>query len=116
MIRYFHLRRISLEDLNAKLHGDSKIAMIDLLNFEDGELNEGIPGAIRIDPARLRHVSRVVMPRRFGHYSLLLLCTRDHKCSGRYRPSQEWNSERLDTGRRIEQMDQRGLSRDTKSH
>ena len=62
MIRYLHLRRISLEDLNAKLHGDSKIAMIDLLNFEDGELNEGIPGAIRIDPARLRHLSRVVMP------------------------------------------------------
>jgi membrane protein DedA with SNARE-associated domain/rhodanese-related sulfurtransferase len=62
MIRYLHLRRISPEDLNEKLHGDSKIAMIDLLNFEDGELNEGISGAIRIDPARLRHLSRVAMP------------------------------------------------------
>jgi hypothetical protein len=42
---------------NEKLSGDSKIAMIDLLYFEDGELNEGIPGAIRIDPARLRHLT-----------------------------------------------------------
>jgi len=62
MIRYLHLRRVSPEELNAKLDHAPKIAIIDLLNFEDGEINEGISGALRIDPARLRHLSRLVMP------------------------------------------------------
>ena len=62
MVRYLHLRRIGPEELNAKLGRASKVAIVDLLNFEDGEVKAGIPGAIRIDPARLRRLSRLIMP------------------------------------------------------
>jgi hypothetical protein len=53
MIHYLHLRRMSPSELNAKRESQ-KIAIIDLLNFEDGVTSVGIPGAIRIDPIRLR--------------------------------------------------------------
>lgn len=72
MIRYLHLRRISPEDLNAKLERDPNIAVIDLLNFEDSDIHGGIRGAIRIDPARLRRHSRLVMP---GDMEITLYCS-----------------------------------------
>jgi rhodanese-related sulfurtransferase len=49
-----------------------KIVIIDLLNFEDGVTSVGIPGAIRIDPIRLRGRSRLVIPREL---ELILSCS-----------------------------------------
>jgi rhodanese-related sulfurtransferase len=63
MIHYLHLRRMSPASLRTKLDGDQDIAIIDLLNFEDEDAIIGIPGAIRIDPKRLRSRSRVIMPK-----------------------------------------------------
>jgi rhodanese-related sulfurtransferase len=62
MIHYLRLQRISPAELNDRLDHDLKIAIIDLLDFEDGEINVGIPGALRIDPARLRLCLRLVAP------------------------------------------------------
>jgi membrane protein DedA with SNARE-associated domain/rhodanese-related sulfurtransferase len=72
MIHDLRLRRISPTELNAMLERDPKIAVIDLLNFEDGEINGGIPGAIRIDPALLRRRSRLVMP---NDLKIILYCS-----------------------------------------
>jgi membrane protein DedA with SNARE-associated domain/rhodanese-related sulfurtransferase len=72
MIHDLHLRRISPVELNGMLERDPKIAIIDLLNFEDGEINGGIPGAIRIDPALLRRRSRLVMP---NDLKIILYCS-----------------------------------------
>ena len=71
MIHYLRLRRMSPSELNAKLESE-KIAIIDLLNFEDGVTSVGIPGAIRIDPIRLRGRSKVVIPREL---ELILYCS-----------------------------------------
>jgi rhodanese-related sulfurtransferase len=54
---------MSPASLRTKLDGDQDIAIIDLLNFEDEDAIIGIPGAIRIDPKRLRSRSRVIMPK-----------------------------------------------------
>jgi membrane protein DedA with SNARE-associated domain/rhodanese-related sulfurtransferase len=72
MIHYLHLRRISPAELNARLDRYLKIAIIDLLNFEDGDTNVGISGAIRINPARLRRRSRLVMP---NDLEIILYCS-----------------------------------------
>jgi membrane protein DedA with SNARE-associated domain/rhodanese-related sulfurtransferase len=72
MIHYLRLRRISPTELSARLESDPKIAIIDLLNFEDGDINGGIPGAIRIDPARLRRLSRLIMP---DDLEIILYCS-----------------------------------------
>jgi len=71
MIHYLHLRRMSPSELNAKRESE-KIAIIDLLNFEDGATSVGIPGAIRIDPIRLRSRSKVVIPREL---EIILYCS-----------------------------------------
>jgi membrane protein DedA with SNARE-associated domain/rhodanese-related sulfurtransferase len=62
MIHYLRLRRLSPSALNARLESEDKIAIIDLFNFEDGDTSAGIPGAIRIDPIRLRNRSTVIVP------------------------------------------------------
>lgn len=72
MIHHLHLRRINPADLNARLNRDPTIVIIDLLSFEDGDINLGIPGAIRIDPASLRRSSRVVMP---NDLDIILYCS-----------------------------------------
>jgi rhodanese-related sulfurtransferase len=72
MIHYLHLRRMSPSQLNAKLATDEKIAIIDLLNFEDGVTTAGIPGALRIDPTRLRGRSKVILPREL---EIILYCS-----------------------------------------
>jgi 3-mercaptopyruvate sulfurtransferase SseA len=57
MIRRLRLRRISPALLDRKLKSNSKVAVLDLLEFEeetDGESQEAIPGAFRVDPLRLR--------------------------------------------------------------
>jgi len=64
MIRRLRLRTISPHSLREKLRTGGTIALIDLLNFEEtGPAVEGIPGAVRIAPARLRIRDKVFMPR-----------------------------------------------------
>jgi membrane protein DedA with SNARE-associated domain/rhodanese-related sulfurtransferase len=65
MIHRLRLRRISPAMLNRKLKSSSKVAVLDLLNFEEdaeGESLEGIPGAMRVDPSRLRNSPRIAVP------------------------------------------------------
>ena len=60
MIRRLRLRRISPAMLALKLKSTSKVAVLDLLDFEDEtdtESPEAIPGAFRVDPSRLQEVS-----------------------------------------------------------
>jgi membrane protein DedA with SNARE-associated domain/rhodanese-related sulfurtransferase len=64
MIRRLRLRTISPHSLREKLGNGGTIALIDLLNFEEaGPAVEGIPGAVRIAPARLRIRDEVFMPK-----------------------------------------------------
>ena len=65
MTRRLRLRRISPAMLDRKLKSGRKVAVLDLLNFEedaDTESLEGIPGAMRVDPSRLRSSPRIVVP------------------------------------------------------
>ena len=65
MIHRLRLRRISPAMLNRKLKSKGKIAVLDLLNFEDeteGETSEAIPGAFRVDPSRLRKSPSIAVP------------------------------------------------------
>lgn len=63
MLRYLRMRRISPLVLKSQLDEAMPIAIIDLLNYEEtkGPI-AGIPGAVRIDPARLTSRSRVTVP------------------------------------------------------
>lgn len=73
MLRRLRLRRISPLLLNERLEAGETFAIIDLLSFEEGhEGRPGIPGAVRIDPARLRSRSRVLSPRDLG---IVLYCS-----------------------------------------
>ncbi len=64
MIRHLRLRRISPPMLAQKLKANSKIAVIDLLNFEeaDGQSPEAIPGALSVDPGVLRQSPQITVP------------------------------------------------------
>ncbi len=62
MVLELRLRKLSPSLLHQKLKANEKVAVIDLLNFEDGENLAGIPGAIRVDPKRLRSRTHVVIP------------------------------------------------------
>jgi membrane protein DedA with SNARE-associated domain/rhodanese-related sulfurtransferase len=65
MIRRLRLRRISPAMLARKLKSDNKVAVLDLLDFEDqagGESPEAIPGAFRVDPSRLRKSPHITVP------------------------------------------------------
>ncbi|ADV82879.1 VTT domain-containing protein [Terriglobus saanensis] len=63
MMRQLRLHRMSPALLDQKLRAGEKIAVIDLLDFEDREQNEGgIPGAVRANPARLRTGPIIVVP------------------------------------------------------
>jgi membrane protein DedA with SNARE-associated domain/rhodanese-related sulfurtransferase len=63
MIRHLRLRRISPAMLERKLAENPKVVMFDLLEFEarDGEI-AGIPGALRVDPKRMRTAKRLKIP------------------------------------------------------
>jgi rhodanese-related sulfurtransferase len=61
--------------LDRKLKSGSKLALLDLLNFEeetDSESPQAIPGAFRIDPSRLRHSPRIAVP---DDVELVLYCS-----------------------------------------
>jgi membrane protein DedA with SNARE-associated domain/rhodanese-related sulfurtransferase len=65
MIRRLRLRNISPPMLARKLKLNKKIAVLDLLNFEedtDGKKLEVIPGAFSIDPSRLRKSPHLTVP------------------------------------------------------
>jgi membrane protein DedA with SNARE-associated domain/rhodanese-related sulfurtransferase len=65
MIHRLQLRRISPAMLARKLKSNAKVAVLDLLNFEeetDSESLESIPGAFRVDPSRLRKSPHIKVP------------------------------------------------------
>ena len=65
MIRRLRLRRISPPLLARKLKSNRKVAVLDLLNFEeetDSQSLEGIPGAFSVDPSTLQKSPQIVVP------------------------------------------------------
>jgi membrane protein DedA with SNARE-associated domain/rhodanese-related sulfurtransferase len=65
MIRRLQVRRISPPMLDRKLRSNSKVAVLDLSDFEEETGNEqpaAIPGAFRVDPSRLRKSPRITVP------------------------------------------------------
>jgi rhodanese-related sulfurtransferase len=73
MLRHLRLRGITPSLLNERVASGELVVIIDLLDFEDEHGGRaGIPGAVRMDPARLRGRSRVVVPERL---EIVLYCT-----------------------------------------
>jgi 3-mercaptopyruvate sulfurtransferase SseA len=65
MILELRQRRVSPKMLAHKLKGGSKVAVLDLVNFEGdgaGEIVEAIPGACVMDPSVLRNATQIAMP------------------------------------------------------
>ena len=65
MIRRLRLRRISPPMLERKLKSNGKVAVLDLLNFEEetgNESPEAIPGAFGVDPSLLRKSPHIAVP------------------------------------------------------
>ena len=64
MIRHLRLRRISPALLQRKLDDNEKVIIVDLQHYEaqDNEV-KAIPGAFRADPAKLRNVSKLELPK-----------------------------------------------------
>jgi membrane protein DedA with SNARE-associated domain/rhodanese-related sulfurtransferase len=65
MIRRLRVRHISPPMLDRKLRSKSKIAVLDLLDFEletEGDSADAIPGAFRVDPSRLRKSQHITVP------------------------------------------------------
>ena len=63
MIRLLRPLHIQPEILKSRLDSGAKVAVIDLLRFEeDPEGVAAIPGALRLDPLELRRKKRVVVP------------------------------------------------------
>lgn len=65
MIRKLRLRRISPPMLARKLKSSSRVAVLDLLNFEGDTDNKGleaVPGAFSVDPSRLRKSPHLTVP------------------------------------------------------
>jgi rhodanese-related sulfurtransferase len=65
MICRLRVRLISAPMLHRKLRAGSKVALLDLLDFEeeaDNKSPNAIPGAFRIDPSRLRNSPRISVP------------------------------------------------------
>lgn len=74
MLHHLRLRRITPLALQEKLTSGEQVAIIDLLSFEEErEDRVGIPGAFRIDPARLRSRSHVVVVP--GNLGIVLYCS-----------------------------------------
>jgi rhodanese-related sulfurtransferase len=75
MIRQLRVRLISAPMLHRKLRSGSKLALLDLLDFEvetGSESPQAIPGAFRVDPSRLRHSPRITVP---GDVEIVLYCS-----------------------------------------
>jgi membrane protein DedA with SNARE-associated domain/rhodanese-related sulfurtransferase len=66
MIRQLRVRRISPPMLARKLKSDARIAVLDLLNFEEesaGQKIEAIPGAFVVDPSVVRKSPQITVPK-----------------------------------------------------
>ncbi|WP_371417187.1 VTT domain-containing protein [Granulicella sp. L60] len=63
MIHKLRLRKISPSLLRQRLDADENIALVDLVSFDETEPFPGIPGAIRVDPQRLRVPGHVKVPK-----------------------------------------------------
>jgi membrane protein DedA with SNARE-associated domain/rhodanese-related sulfurtransferase len=75
MLRRLALRRISPRMLARKLKSKRKVAVVDLLNFEDEAVSENIeaiPGAFRLDPSRLRKSPHIIVP---DDVEIILYCS-----------------------------------------
>jgi rhodanese-related sulfurtransferase len=75
MIRQLKLRRISPRMLARKLKSKKKVAVLDLLNFEEesgSQVIEAIPGSFSIDPARLRKSPQLLTP---NDVQIVLYCS-----------------------------------------
>jgi membrane protein DedA with SNARE-associated domain/rhodanese-related sulfurtransferase len=73
MIFKLRVRRISSAALYKKLKSNSKIAVLDLLEFdEDPHAPSAIPGAFRVDPNLLRKSPRIFVP---GDVQIVLYCS-----------------------------------------
>jgi rhodanese-related sulfurtransferase len=74
MLCHLRLRRIAPALLHKKMTSAEQVAIVDLLSFEEGEDEglAGIPGAVRMDPVRLRRRIRVVVPENVG---IVLYCS-----------------------------------------
>ena len=65
MIHRLRVRRISAPMLHRKLRSGGKVALLDLLDFEEEATTESpqaLPGAFRIDPSRLLSSPRIIVP------------------------------------------------------
>jgi membrane protein DedA with SNARE-associated domain/rhodanese-related sulfurtransferase len=63
VIRQLRLRRISPTLLAAKMEDLTKVAVFDLLYYEAEERNiPGIPGAVRVDPEKMRITPKTALP------------------------------------------------------
>jgi membrane protein DedA with SNARE-associated domain/rhodanese-related sulfurtransferase len=75
MIRQLRLRRISPRMLARKLKSKSKVAVLDLLNFEedtDSQSVEAIPGAFSVDPSLLWKSPSITVP---DDVEIILYCS-----------------------------------------
>lgn len=75
MIRQLRLRRISPPMLARKLKSNGKVAVLDLLNFEeetDTEILQAIPGAFSVDPSLLRASPQITVP---DDVKIILYCS-----------------------------------------
>ena len=80
VIRQLRLRRISPAMLQQKIDESSKTAIFDLLNYEAREDGvAGIPGAVRVDPTRMRKSRRVKIPE---GVSVVLYCSSKNEFAG----------------------------------
>ena len=75
MIRHLRLRRISPPMLARRLKSKSKVAVLDLANFEaesDGKTSQAIPGAFVVDPSLLRKSPYIIVP---DDVKIILYCS-----------------------------------------
>jgi membrane protein DedA with SNARE-associated domain len=81
MLGHLHLRRITPALLHEKIMSGEQIAIIDLLSFEEEPANSvDIPGAVRMDPARLLSRAKVVVPE---HLGIILYCSSSGELTAR---------------------------------
>jgi len=75
MVRRLQLRRISPRMLHRKLKSKRKVAVLDLVHFEEEtetESLEAIPGAFRLEPSRLRKSPHITVP---NDVEIVLYCS-----------------------------------------
>ena len=64
MINRLRVRRIGPAMLDRRIKAGEKVALLDLLDFEEETgIQHALPGAMRVDPTRLRRSRRIDIPR-----------------------------------------------------